>query len=214
MRKLVIPFAIAWPQRMRGRPTTCVPRWIPPCLAHHGRRGEGRRQHRLVGQFNDPVLDNLIHSALQENLDLQIASARVDEFAGRYGFVRADLFPRSGPMRRPVASRRRRRREHAPPGTNLTLNNYSATSRRMELDVWAASVAHRSRPRGTRRERGRPPGRHPLPGRRRRRLLRQPPRPRRQLEIAKETAKTRGESLGIFQLRFESGSPPRWSTSR
>jgi len=45
------------------------------------------------GQFNDPVLDNLIGSALQENLDLQIASARVDEFAGRYGFVRADLFP-------------------------------------------------------------------------------------------------------------------------
>ena len=45
------------------------------------------------GQFNDPVLDNLIGTALRENLDLQIASARVDEFAGRYGFVRADLFP-------------------------------------------------------------------------------------------------------------------------
>ena len=48
------------------------------------------------GQFNDPVLDNLIGSALRENLDLQIASARVDEFAGRYGFVRADLFPQVG----------------------------------------------------------------------------------------------------------------------
>jgi len=99
------------------------------------------------GQFDDPVLDNLIHSALQENLDLQIASARVDEFAGRYGFVRADLFPQVGPTRRPAASGSRRDGEHQPPGTNFTLNSYSATlNAGWELDVWAASDAPRGRP--------------------------------------------------------------------
>ena len=45
------------------------------------------------GQFNDPVLADLIQSALRENKDLKIAAARVDEFMGRYGVTRAALFP-------------------------------------------------------------------------------------------------------------------------
>ena len=47
-------------------------------------------------QFDDPVLDDLIDEALQSNKDLLIATARVDEFLGRYGVTRADLFPRAG----------------------------------------------------------------------------------------------------------------------
>ena len=47
-------------------------------------------------QFNDPVLDDLIETALKENKDLLIAAARIEEYAGRYGIVRADLFPQVG----------------------------------------------------------------------------------------------------------------------
>ena len=36
-------------------------------------------------QFQDPVLNELIQIALQENKDLLIAAARVEEFMGRYG---------------------------------------------------------------------------------------------------------------------------------
>ena len=44
-------------------------------------------------QFNDPVLNDLVVRALAENKDLLIASARIEEYAGRYGVSRADLFP-------------------------------------------------------------------------------------------------------------------------
>ena len=37
-------------------------------------------------QFNDPVLDGLIDEALTNNYDLQIAAARVEEFAGRFDY--------------------------------------------------------------------------------------------------------------------------------
>ncbi|MDS4070613.1 MAG: efflux transporter outer membrane subunit [Candidatus Competibacter sp.] len=47
-------------------------------------------------QFQDPVLDNLIQIALQENKDVQIAAARVEEFMGRYGVVRSEQFPQVG----------------------------------------------------------------------------------------------------------------------
>jgi len=44
-------------------------------------------------QFNDPVLDGLIESALKENKDVLIAAARVVEFMGRYAVVRSAQFP-------------------------------------------------------------------------------------------------------------------------
>ena len=47
-------------------------------------------------QFGDPVLNDLVATALRENKDLMIASARIDEFAGKYGFVRSGLFPQVG----------------------------------------------------------------------------------------------------------------------
>lgn len=45
------------------------------------------------GQFNDPILTDLIQSALKENKDLKIAAARVEEFMGRYGVTHAAQFP-------------------------------------------------------------------------------------------------------------------------
>jgi len=43
--------------------------------------------------YDDPQLQVLIARALENNKDLAIAIARIDEARARYGFVRADLFP-------------------------------------------------------------------------------------------------------------------------
>jgi multidrug efflux system outer membrane protein len=47
-------------------------------------------------QFNDPVLNELIQIALQENKDLKVAVARIGQFVGRYVTTRAALFPQIG----------------------------------------------------------------------------------------------------------------------
>lgn len=44
-------------------------------------------------QFGDPVLDGLIDAALKENLDLQVAAARVDQYLGLLQTTRAEFFP-------------------------------------------------------------------------------------------------------------------------
>ena len=44
-------------------------------------------------QFQDPVLNELIKTALAENKDVRIAASRVEEFLGRYGVTRSQLFP-------------------------------------------------------------------------------------------------------------------------
>ena len=44
-------------------------------------------------QFNDPVLDELIETALKENLDIRIAASRVDQFLGQLSTTRAEFFP-------------------------------------------------------------------------------------------------------------------------
>lgn len=47
-------------------------------------------------QFDDPVLDTLIDTALRENKDLRSAAARVEEFEGRLTTARSPLFPQLG----------------------------------------------------------------------------------------------------------------------
>lgn len=47
-------------------------------------------------QLEDPVIDALIAEALSNNRDLKIAAARVDEAAGVLGSTRAQLFPQLG----------------------------------------------------------------------------------------------------------------------
>ena len=47
-------------------------------------------------QFNDPVLDGLIDEALRSNLDLRVAAARVEEFAGRLTTTRSQALPQVG----------------------------------------------------------------------------------------------------------------------
>ncbi len=47
-------------------------------------------------QFGDPVLNDLIETALRENRDVRIAAARVDQFAGALTSTRSQLFPTIG----------------------------------------------------------------------------------------------------------------------
>jgi multidrug efflux system outer membrane protein len=47
-------------------------------------------------QFNDPVLNELIQIALQENKDVKIAAARIGQFVGQYMTTRSRLFPQVG----------------------------------------------------------------------------------------------------------------------
>jgi len=47
-------------------------------------------------QFDDPVLNDLIQIALQENKDVKIAAARIGQFVGRYVTTRAAFFPQVG----------------------------------------------------------------------------------------------------------------------
>jgi multidrug efflux system outer membrane protein len=47
-------------------------------------------------QFDDPVLNELILTALRENKDVKIAAARVENFLGQYRTTRAALFPQVG----------------------------------------------------------------------------------------------------------------------
>jgi len=47
-------------------------------------------------QFKDPALNRLMRTALNENKDLLIAAARIEEFFGRYFATRGDQFPAAG----------------------------------------------------------------------------------------------------------------------
>ena len=159
-------------------------------------------------QFGDPVLNELIGIAVQENKDLLIAAARIEEFLGRLGATRADLYPQVGAE----AAAGREGRSGVAPFTSgssgkQTDNIYQAfLTASWEIDLWGrirrASEAARAE------------------------LLSQEEARLavvlslvssvansyinllnldRQLEIARETARTRKETLELFELRFEGG---------
>lgn len=159
-------------------------------------------------QFGDPVLDNLIETALQENKDVRIAAARMDEFAARLAIARSGFYPQIGYNAQ--ASRNRGSREAfggIPAGTDRDYNDYSATlSAGWEIDLWGrirrASEAARAD------------------------LLAQTETRRgvilslvstvattyvtlrqldRQLEIARDTLTTRAQNLKLFQIKFKGG---------
>ncbi|MGL4543663.1 MAG: efflux transporter outer membrane subunit, partial [Polymorphobacter sp.] len=47
-------------------------------------------------QFGDPVLNQLVDTALSGNLDVRIAAARIDQFNGALATTRSQLFPQLG----------------------------------------------------------------------------------------------------------------------
>jgi multidrug efflux system outer membrane protein len=157
------------------------------------------------GLFQDPVLDQLIRTALTENKDIRIAAATIEEFMGRYGATRADQFPQidaSG-----SAARARSSTAGLPPGSDPVGERYRVDLNAFfEIDFWGrlrrATEAARA---------------DLLASEEARRTvvltlvsavasgyinLRELDR---ELEIARDTLLTREESLRIARLRFQAG---------
>jgi len=88
--------------------------------------------------FNDPALDRLIELAVSNNLDVQIAAARIDEFAARVGLARSAGLPQVGYG--VGATRNWLSREIAPgstPGIDRTSDAFEAAlNLSWELDLW------------------------------------------------------------------------------
>ncbi|MBS1125951.1 MAG: type secretion outer membrane protein [Nitrospirae bacterium] len=160
-------------------------------------------------QFNDPTLNELITTALKENYDLRIATARVEEYYGRYGATRADLFPQIG---YDASGSRTQLTGKGPitltPGTSSIYNSYQAEfNASWEIDLWGkirrATEAARADLMAVEDFRSGvilslvtsvATAYVDL------RSLDQ------QLEIAKQTAKSREESVKLFDIRFKGGN--------
>jgi len=159
-------------------------------------------------QFYDPVLDKLVTTALQENKDLRIATARIEEFFGRYFSTRGDQYPLAGGNAGASRQRLTEKNKIQPidPGDN-PFNYYQAfLGASWEIDFWGkfrrATEAARAELLATEESRRTvvltlvsavASAYVDL------RVL------DKQLEITRATAKTRKETLDLFQLRFDKG---------
>jgi len=159
-------------------------------------------------QFNDPVLNELIQTALQENKDLRIATARVDEFIGRFGTTRSNLFPQMGADARALRERVTEK-GYAPlsPSIDPIHRGYQGIiSAGWEIDVWGR--LRRSTEAACAELLGSEEGRRTV-------ILTLVTAVAntyielrsldRQLEIAKYTATIREGSYKLFKMRFEQG---------
>ncbi|MCC6136813.1 MAG: efflux transporter outer membrane subunit [Candidatus Contendobacter sp.] len=156
-------------------------------------------------QFNDPELNRLIQIALEQNKDLLIATARVQEYMGRYGVTRAAQFPQIGVNA--DGSRTRYGENTVPTGTELTSNSYQINlGASFELDLWgklrSATESARAQLLATEEARrtvilslvGQLANSYVL-------LLDYD----QQLVVTKATLKTRSEAVRINGLRFKAG---------
>ena len=90
-------------------------------------------------QFRDPIMNELIRTALEENKDIRIAAGRIEEFQGRYGATRSALFPQisgnaSADHLRPPAFNWPLPGES---GSNAFRNVYQVSiNANWELDIW------------------------------------------------------------------------------
>ena len=159
-------------------------------------------------QFNDPVLNGLVATALKENKDLLIATARVEEFFGRYFSTRGGQYPFIGAGG--SASREEMTKEGPTPipaGVDRTYNFYEGfLFGTWEIDFWGryrrASEAAKAELFSTEEAR-------------RTVVLTLVSAMAtvyvdiraldKQLEITQSTAKTRKDTLDLFQLRFDKG---------
>jgi multidrug efflux system outer membrane protein len=159
-------------------------------------------------QFNDPVMNQLIDEALKQNLDLRIATARIEEYVGRYWVGRSGLFPQIGASA--DAGRSRASEDGAAPLSSQVENpaNFyqGVFNGSWEIDIWGklrrATEASRADLLATEEVRQAvilslvsavANGYITL-----RNLD-------KQLEIAVQTAKIRGDAYKLFVLRFEGG---------
>jgi multidrug efflux system outer membrane protein len=77
--------------------------------------------------FGDPALDQLVDSALRENLDVQIAAARVDQFLGALRTTRSQFYPQFDYGAQSSTNRSSAVGQlPVPPGTDRDYNLYTA----------------------------------------------------------------------------------------
>ncbi|WP_448873529.1 efflux transporter outer membrane subunit [Desulfobulbus propionicus] len=159
-------------------------------------------------QFNDPVLGNLVTTALRENKDLLIAAARIEEFAGRYGVVRADLFPQVGGAAGYTRERTTETGDNRlATGYKATTDTFSATlNAGWEIDLWGRirRSTEAARAQLIASEEGRRAVILTLVGNVASAYINLRDLDR-QLEISRNTAKSRGESYALFKERFAGG---------
>ncbi len=75
-------------------------------------------------QFNDPVLDELIQEALENNKDLGVATARIEQFRAQLGIVSSQLYPQIFGQ----ANFSRQRISQTIPGNGFSSSNSSSSS--------------------------------------------------------------------------------------
>lgn len=158
-------------------------------------------------QFQDPELDRLIGIALAENKDVQIAAARIDQFLGQFNTTRSLLFPQVGAG---LSAQRQRiaPAQSAPGFTSGVIEAYSLDlSVSWEIDIFGRRRSETEAARATllASEEGR-----------RATILTLVSTVAssyvallqldRQLEISKETARTRLGSYELFRDRFQGGT--------
>jgi outer membrane protein, multidrug efflux system len=161
-------------------------------------------------QFQDPVLSNLVRTALANNKDLEIATANVDQAAAQYGIVRSAQFPQVSGS---ASATRQRLSETTALGVGsgrAQFNDYGVNlSASFELDIWGrlrrASESARASLLASQQGRGTvvltvvttvASGYIQL------RAL------DRRLEIAQHTSQSLGEAARLQRVRFDEGAIP------
>jgi multidrug efflux system outer membrane protein len=156
-------------------------------------------------QFQDPVLNDLINTALLENKDIRIAAARMEQFITQVEITRSGLYPQVGYG--VGGSRDQASKNMLPPGVESLSETWQATLNvGWELDVWGRlrRATEAAQADLLAAEEGRrtvilslvssvATGYVNLRGL------------DAQLEIARNTVKSRKNSLDLFDLQFEGG---------
>jgi len=159
-------------------------------------------------QFEDPVLSDLVRTALANNKDLEIATANVDQASAQYGIVRSAQFPQ---INANASAARERGSADAPLPGGRVVNDYAVNlSASFELDVWGKlrRATESARASLLASEQGK--GTVVLTvvtavatGYIQLRAL------DRQLEIAQYTSRSLGEAARLQRVRFEEGAVPQ-----
>jgi multidrug efflux system outer membrane protein len=158
-------------------------------------------------QFDDPVLNQLIDTALRENKDVRIAAARMQEFAARIDIASSGFLPQFGYDAGASSNQISREAFGSSTTGDRSYNNYAASANlSWELDLWGR--IRRSDEAATADYLAQEENRRSI-------ILslvstvatsyitlRQLDR---QLQISKDTLYSRTESLRLFRLKFEGG---------
>ncbi|HQR53827.1 MAG TPA: efflux transporter outer membrane subunit [Burkholderiales bacterium] len=160
-------------------------------------------------QFDDPVLNQLIGTALAQNKDVRIAAARVEEAAGVLGTTRSQLFPQVG-----AGAGFARQQVSRYSGTTTlqddvrrTFNTYQVLlTASWEIDFFGKLQRQTESARATllATEDGRRATLLTLVAAVANEYITLRDLDK-QLEISRRTAASRGESLRLFELRFKGG---------